>query len=263
MVAFDVTLLTNNLLSILLIAISGTLICVAVHFIPVGGAPAAMAQATGIGTGTVELAAGSGLVGLLTASHLVNELQLNSYTNEPISTVLLVLAAGAMGSMIMMASVGIACGVMYAYGIGVPFASAQVKRDPITHMRQDIYVSKGTQGHGVPTVCFVSGLIGAALGGIGGSLIYYVLYGIYHPALAAIIADAGMANLSAAAVAGVFTVGVFYVNSVIPSYGVAGTIEGFHDPKFRRVLPKDAVSSFLMSLISGVVAVLIVGGMVA
>lgn len=52
-----------TLTNILLIAISGTLICLGVHFIPVGGAPAAMAQATGIGTGTVELAAGSGACG--------------------------------------------------------------------------------------------------------------------------------------------------------------------------------------------------------
>ena len=246
---FDLVTLTN----ILLIAISGTLICIAVHFIPVGGAPAAMAQATGIGTGTVELAAGSGLVGLLTANHL--------YTNEPGASVALVIAAGAIGSMIMMASVGIACGIMYAYGIGVPFASAQVKRDPITGSRQDIYISKGTQGHGIPTVCYVSGLIGAALGGIGGALIYFVLYGLYYGALAATAIDTQTAKLSAAAVAGVFTMGVFYVNSVIPSYGVAGTIEGFHDPKFRRVLPKDAVSSFIVSLMIGVVAVLIVGGM--
>jgi len=43
---------------------------------------------------------------------------------------------------------------------------------------------------------------------------------IYTPLIAA----------SAAAVAGVFTMGVFYVNSVIPSYGVGGTIEGVHDP---------------------------------
>ena len=62
----DPTTLTN----ILLIAISGTLICLGVHFVPVGGAPAAMAQATGIGTGTVELAAGSGLVGLITGAYM-------------------------------------------------------------------------------------------------------------------------------------------------------------------------------------------------
>ena len=89
---FDPAMLT----SILLIAISGTLICVAVHFVPVGGAPAAMAQATGIGTGTVELAAGSGLVGLITAGYMYSSVE-----NAPI---LLVLAAGAMGSMIMISS---------------------------------------------------------------------------------------------------------------------------------------------------------------
>lgn len=232
-----------TLVNILLIAISGTLICIAVHFIPVGGAPAAMAQATGIGTGTVELAAGSGLVGLITASYM--------YAKVPGAPMALVLAAGAMGSMVMLASTMLAGCLIYAYGVGVPFASAQVKRDPVTGERQDIYISKGTQGQGIPTVCYVSGIIGAALGGIGGALIYYVLVGIYSPLI----------PTSAAAVAGVFTMGVFYVNAVIPSYGVGGTIEGFHDPKFRRVLPKDAVTSFAVSILCGVVAIMIAGGM--
>jgi tetrahydromethanopterin S-methyltransferase subunit D len=66
---------------------------------------------------------------------------------------------------------------------------------------------------------------------------------------------------SAAAVAGVFTMGVFYVNSVIPSYGVGGTIEGVHDPKFRRVVPKDVLTSIVVSMLCGVVAILIAGGM--
>lgn len=232
-----------TLTNILLIAISGTLICIGVHFVPVGGAPAAMAQATGIGTGTVELAAGSGLVGLITAAYM--------YSNVENAPMALVLAAGAVGSMIMISSAMIAASLVYAYGVGVPFASAQVKRDPITRERQDIYMSKGTQGQGIPTVCFVSGVIGAALGGIGGALIYYVLIGIYSPLI----------TTSAAAVAGVFTMGVFYVNAVIPSYGVGGTIEGFHDPKFRRVLPKDTITSFFVSLLCGAVAVSIAMGM--
>lgn len=233
--------------SILLIAISGTLICIAVHFVPVGGAPAAMAQATGIGTGTVELAAGSGLVGLITASYMYSSLP------DPQSQMLLILASGAMGSMIMISATMIMGSMVYAFGVGVPFASAQVKNDPITGDRQDIYMSKGTQGQGLPTVCFVSGVIGGMLGGIGGSLIYYVLIGLYS--------QSALIGTSAAAVAGVFTVGVFYVNAVIPSYGVGGTIEGFHDPKFRRVLPKDAFTSFFVSLMCGIVAVLIAGGM--
>ncbi len=247
----DIALLDpTTLWSVLLIAISGTLICAAVHFIPVGGAPAAMAQATGIGTGTVELAAGSGLVGLITGSYM--------YANVPGPVpgapppLDIVVAAGAMGSMVMLASTMLAGGLIYAYGVAVPFASAQVKKDPITGQRQDTFVSKGTQGQGIPTICFVSGIIGAALGGVGGALIYYVLMGIYSPLI----------TTSAAAVAGVFTMGVFYVNSVIPSYGVGGTIEGVHDPKFRRVIGKDVLTSFIISLLCGVVAVMIAGGMV-
>jgi len=239
MVAID-----PNLLYVLLIAISGTLICAAVHFIPVGGAPAAMAQATGIGTGTVELAAGSGLVRLITASYM--------YAYEPLASMALVMAAGAMGSMVMLASTMFAGSLVYAYGVAVPFASAQVKKDPITGQRQDTYISKGTQGQGIPTICFVSGVVGAGLGGAGGGLIYFSLMQIYTPLIAA----------SAAAVAGVFTMGVFYVNSVIPSYGVGGTIEGIHDPKFRRVIGKDVFTSFVISLICGVVAVFIAQGMI-
>ncbi|WP_394336508.1 tetrahydromethanopterin S-methyltransferase subunit D [Candidatus Methanoperedens sp. BLZ2] len=235
----DPTLLTN----ILLIGLSGTLICLAVHFIPVGGAPAAMAQATGIGTGTVELAAGSGLVGLITAAYM--------YTNVENAPMALILAAGAVGSMVMLASTMFSGGLIYAYGVAVPFASAQVKKDPITGDRQDTYISKGTQGQGLPTICFVSGIVGAALGGIGGALIYYVLVGIYGQLISA---------TSAAAVAGVFTLGVFYVNAVVPSYGVGGTIEGVHDPKFRRVVGKDIFTSFFVSILCGLLAVLIAGG---
>lgn len=236
-------LLLLSLEEILFIAISGTLICAAVHFVPVGGAPAAMAQATGIGTGTVELASGSGLVGLITASYM--------YASVPHAPMGLVLAAGGIGSMIMLAVTMFFGGLIYAYGVGVPYSSAQVKKDPITGERQDTYMSKGTQGQGLPMVCFVSGIIGAALGGIGGAMIYYVLEGIYAPLI----------HESAPAVAGIFTMGVFYVNAVIASYGVGGTIEGFHDPKFRRVLPKDTLTAFVVSLMCGVVAVLIAWGM--
>ncbi|MDP2845493.1 MAG: tetrahydromethanopterin S-methyltransferase subunit D, partial [Candidatus Methanoperedens sp.] len=133
-------LLLLSLEEILFIAISGTLICAAVHFVPVGGAPAAMAQATGIGTGTVELASGSGLVGLITASYM--------YASVPHAPMGLVLAAGGIGSMIMIAVTMFFGGLIYAYGVGVPYSSAQVKKDPITGERQDTYMSKGTQGQG-------------------------------------------------------------------------------------------------------------------
>ena len=44
--------------------VGGVLIGFGVHFVPVGGAPAAMGQAPGIATGVAMLAAGGGLAGL-------------------------------------------------------------------------------------------------------------------------------------------------------------------------------------------------------
>ena len=75
---------------ILFIAIGGVLIGAGVHFIPVGGAPAAMATAPGVGTGTAMLAAGAGLTGLITAA---------SMTGEPWYIIGI---GGAIGAMIMM-----------------------------------------------------------------------------------------------------------------------------------------------------------------
>ena len=44
--------------------VGGVLIGFGTHFVPVGGAPAAMGQAPGIATGVAMLAAGAGLAGL-------------------------------------------------------------------------------------------------------------------------------------------------------------------------------------------------------
>ncbi|HJJ47116.1 MAG TPA: tetrahydromethanopterin S-methyltransferase subunit D, partial [Methanocorpusculum sp.] len=47
-----------------LIILGAALIAFGVHFVPVGGAPAAMGQAPGIATGVAMLATGAGLAGL-------------------------------------------------------------------------------------------------------------------------------------------------------------------------------------------------------
>mgnify|MGYP000874974403 FL=1 len=155
----------GNIIWMIAITIGGALISWSVHFVPVGGAPAAMAQATGIGTGTVQLAAGAGLTGLVSAGFMMNVTD----------NLALILASGAVGAMIMIAVTMIVGTWVYVYGVGCVPSSAKVKYDPFTKYRQDLYVSQGTEGHGLPTVSFVSGVIGAALGGIGGSLVYYSL----------------------------------------------------------------------------------------
>jgi tetrahydromethanopterin S-methyltransferase subunit D len=233
-----------DLISIALITLGGALIGLGVHFIPVGGAPAAMAQATGVGTGTVQLAAGAGLTGLISAGYMHNFLA-TAPGGFGTSDFILVLASGAVGAMIMITVTMFIGQLVYVYCVGVPPVSAKVDKDPITGDRQDIYVSQGTEGHGVPTVSFVSGTIGALFGGIGGSLVYVQLMQIGdNPSIA---------------LAGIFATGVFYVNAVLASYNIGGTIEGFHDPKFKRV-PKAIISCLIASLLCAVIAVPIMGG---
>jgi tetrahydromethanopterin S-methyltransferase subunit D len=233
-------ILMQNILYVILITLGGVLISWSVHFVPVGGAPAAMAQATGIGTGTVQLAAGAGLTGLVTAGAMMQ------ITNSPA----LVIASGAVGAMIMMSVTMIVGTWVYAYGVGCPPASAKVKYDPITKDRQDLYVSQGTEGHGLPTVSYVSGVIGGALGGIGGSLVYYALMSIEN----------GLPLADLVGIASVFAVGIFFVNAVIPSYNIGGTIEGFHDPKFKR-FPKAVLASLIATFFCALISVLSIGGL--
>lgn len=233
-------ILMSNILYVIIITLGGALISWSVHFVPVGGAPAAMAQATGIGTGTVQLAAGAGLTGLVTAGAMM----------QVTDNMALILASGAVGAMIMMSVTMIVGAWVYTYGVGCPPASAKVKYDPITKDRQDLYVSQGTEGHGLPTVSFVSGVIGGALGGSGGAAIYYSLMSIEN----------GLPLVDLVGMASVFAVGIFFVNAVIPSYNIGGTIEGFHDPKFKR-FPKAVISSLIATFVCAILAVLSIGGL--
>ena len=46
---------------------------------------------------------------------------------------------------------------------------------------------------------------------------------------------------------------------LVASYNIGGTIEGFHDPKFKR-LPKGALACLVASLVTGLIAVLLLKG---
>jgi tetrahydromethanopterin S-methyltransferase subunit D len=237
---------TTTLIYLLEIIVGGLLVGIGVHFVPVGGAPAAMAQATGIGTGTVQLAAGSGLTGLLSAGLMMFAMSQSPTFAQDGYSIWPILLTGAVGAMIMMDATMLTGSWIYAYAVGAPFASAKVNYDPITMFSQPPYVAPGTVGQGIPTVCFVSGTIGAAMGGIGGALIYFPLVLINHnPAMSAI-----------------FAIGIFMVDAVLASWNIQGTIEGFHDPKFKK-WPKAFKACLVSTAILAVVAVLItplVGG---
>lgn len=237
----------DPLLLIGAITVGGVLVGGGVHFIPVGGAPAAMATATGVGTGTAMLAAGGGMTGLITAA---------AATGSPLWLVLL---AGAAGGALMLGITMLVGNWVYIWGAGTVPVSAKVTTDPITGYEQEKYVTPGTEGHGVPTVCYVSGIIGGLLGGAGGGLIYYYLYENLIGLQAFALQAGETTSIAAAMIAGIFALAVFFVNAVVASYNIGGTIEGFHDPKFKR-LPRGILASIIASLIIGIVGVLLLYG---
>ena len=226
---------------ILFIAIGGIMIGAGVHFIPVGGAPAAMATATGVGTGTAMLAAGAGLTGLITAATM---------TGEPFYIVGI---GGAIGAMIMMGITMLIANLIYIFGVGIVPAASKVPVDWITKRNQEIYKTPGTEGHGVPLTSFVSGLIGGLLGGFGGGLVYF---GIYQAVQDSTFVTDPAISIGLAAILGV---GVFFINSVIASYNIGGTIEGMHDPKFKRI-GTGAIACAIASIVVGIFCVILTGG---
>jgi tetrahydromethanopterin S-methyltransferase subunit D len=237
-------------LSVLIgVVIGGVLIGFGTHFVPVGGAPAAMGQAPGIATGVAMLAAGAGLAGLFGGAWAAEQ-----------GTMIAVITGGVGGGL-MMAITCMMVNFVYVFGMGIPSASGKVAKDPITGDTQAEFKSQGTEGHGLPFISFVGGVIGGILGGAGGTLIYVELLTLYEEMLPNVMgvtaAQASQITPIAVAAAGMFAVGLFLVNAVLTAYNITGTIEGPHDPKFSR-WPRSIVASAVASALCGLVAVLIV-----
>jgi tetrahydromethanopterin S-methyltransferase subunit D len=238
------TLIFNALIGVIL---GGALIGFGVHFVPVGGAPAAMGQSPGIATGVAMLAAGAGLAGLFGGAFAV-ESKLGLLTS---------IVAGGIGGALMMAITCLFVTLIYTYGMGIPSASGKVKVDPITGDTQTEFKSQGTEGHGLPFSSFVGGVIGGFLGGLGGTLIYYALLKVYEAKLPTLLAASASAIAPVAvSLAGIFAIGMFLVNAVLAAYNITGTTEGFHDPKFSR-FPRAIVASLAASAACGITAILV------
>jgi len=150
---------------------------------------------------------------------------------------------------------------IYVFGMGIPSASGKVANDPLTGDSQAEFKSQGTEGHGLPFISFVGGVIGGILGGAGGTLIYIELLALYEETLPGMMqipaTETAQVMPIAVSAAGMFAVGLFLVNAVLTAYNITGTIEGPHDPKFKR-WPRAIVASAVASALCGLVAVLIV-----
>ena len=228
------------------IIIGGLAIAFGVHFVPVGGAPAAMGQAPGIATGVAMLAAGAGLAGLFGGAWAAEQ------------GIVVAVITGAVGGGLMMAITCMFVTFIYVFGMGIPCASGKVAKDPISGDTQAEFKSQGTEGHGLPFVSYVGGVIGGLLGGGGGTLIYIMLLDVYKEALPGMMQALPAQVLPiAVSLAGMFAIGMFLVNAVLTAYNITGTIEGPHDPKFKR-FPRALVASAVASALCGMVAILIV-----
>ena len=235
-----------GLMALIGVIIGGVLIGFGVHFVPVGGAPAAMGQAPGIATGVAMLAAGAGVAGLFGGAWAADQ------------GLVVAVVTGAVGGGLMMAITCMLVNFVYVFGMGIPAASGKVLKDPITGDSQPEYKSQGTEGHGLPFVSFVGGVIGGLLGGAGGTLIYIELLNLYKVTLPTVLnASATDVLPVAVAAAGMFAIALFLVNAVLTAYNITGTIEGPHDPKFKR-WPRAIVASAVASALCGLAAVLIV-----
>ena len=212
------------------VIVGGLLASLGAHLLPVGGAPAAMGTATGIATGTVQIMLGAAMTGLFTAASVA------TFSDS----LLLVSLSGAVGATVMICVVMFMANILYSFGCGVVPVSGRVEVDPITKESQAEYKTPQTDGHGVPNVVYVSGTVGGFFGGFGGALMYYTL--LYY------------ANFSEGTAA-IGALSIFVANAIIAAYNIRGTIEGFHDPKFKR-LPYALVTSLAVSALCGIVVLI-------
>jgi len=230
------------------IIIGGSLIGFGVHFVPVGGAPAAMGQAPGIATGVAMLAAGAGLAGLFAGAWAY------SVTGDFIIAIF----SGAVGGGMMMSITCLMVNLTYIFAMGVPAASGKIDKDPITGYTFPEYKSQGTEGHGLPFISYVGGVIGGLIAGLGGTLIYVKLLDVYTAGLSMMFeASTEAITPLAVSLAGVLAIGFFLINAVLSAYNITGTIEGPHDPKFKRV-PRAIVGCAVASAFCGLISILIV-----
>ena len=61
----------------------------------------------------------------------------------------------------------------------------------------------------------------------------------------------------AVGLAGILAVAMFLVIAVLAAYNITGTIEGPHDPKFKR-FPRAIIAAILASALCGILALLLV-----
>ena len=223
---------------LLILTLGFVLMGVGVCFIPVGGAPAALSTTAGIPTGAPMITISMGITALLVISSLASQ------------SLAVILLSGATSSMLMISITMLFSNIVHVFGVGVPVASSSYDKDPLTGFKQEDYVSPGTTGHGIATISFVSGVIGAFIIGLGVSTVFYSVY---------ITLISSFSHVDAVNFTAVLVLISIIVLAVISSFNVRGTIQGFYDKKFQEKIGSALLSSFMVSVLLAVVYMIILG----
>jgi tetrahydromethanopterin S-methyltransferase subunit D len=218
-----------------------------------------MSTATGLATGCEMLAAGSGITGLLMTAAL-------HIQTSPTWPAWFIIVNAGISAALMLAVVFLVANALCITSRGIPPTLATVERDPVTRDYLKPYVTPGTVGHGIPTACFISGMIGGFLGGVGGALtstvIYRVSCGCLDLAEVLGVAPSLPLQVPFMALATVAALGIYFINANIAAYSIRGVIEGWWDPKFRKWLPRTTLVCFIASVVFGVAVLLVTVHMV-
>lgn len=216
------------------------LISIGIHFIPIGGTSASQLKTAGIATNAPVIAIALGMVLNLAVLLTIHD----SFIN--------ILLAGSVVCMMTMSVLMFFSNVVDVHGVGVVPSTGKFKKDPITGYMQEDYVSENSNGHGIPTVSYLSGLIGSFLFGIGGSLIFYMIYISFITRYFKFVD--GVTSV-------ILAVLLFFIIVIISSFNYGNNNQGFYDKSFKNNIRPAVVSSVAIAMLMAVLYIIIVGGM--
>lgn len=222
------------------IVLGSILICLGISLIPVGGSEASQARNAGIAANAPVIAIILGMIIVLNVLYLIK---------QPVELIIL---SGCTTTMMSMAVLMLFSNFVYIYGVGLTPASDKYEYDPITGYIQDEYITENSSGHGIPTISYISGLIGSFIFAIGGSVIFYKIYTTFTLSYMKYVDDVTSIILS---------ILLFFIIVIISSYKSGINTQGLMDKNLISDLKPALTSCILTSVLLAIFHIIIVGGM--
>ncbi len=213
---------------------------IGVYFIPIGGSSASLSRNAGISTTTPIIAIVLGMISILSSLYLINESEI------------IVLLGGSVVSMIVISVIMLFSNIIHIFGVGVVPSTSNFQKDPLTGFEQNNYISPETSGHGIPTISYISGIIGSFIFGFGGSLIFYTIYSQF------LSKTTGSVD---GAVSAVLSILLFFIIASITAYTTKNNSQGFYDKNFIKNMKVVLVSCLFVSVVIACIYTIILGGL--